>query len=70
MDVSSIAQIISSLGFPIAAAIYMAWLNQRQSLRHSEEIGELRKVVEQNTLTVQRLVDKLDLMGGERNGGN
>lgn len=70
MDVTSIVQIISSLGFPTAAAFYMAWLNQRQSIRHSEEIREWRKVVEQNTLTVQRLADKLDLMGGERNGGN
>ena len=60
MDMSPIIEIISSLGFPIAACIYMAYINNKQSERHTEEIGELRKVVEANTLTVQRLVDKID----------
>lgn len=63
-DVSAITQIIANLGFPIAACIYFAIVTQKQNARHSEEVGELRKVVEQNTLTVQRLVDKLDNLKG------
>ena len=65
MDFTVITQIISSLGFPIAACIYMAWSNNKTEERHSEEISSLRAVVEANTLTVQRLVDKLDAIGGE-----
>ena len=45
--------------------IYMLWYSNKTNARHSEEIGELRKVVEQNTLTVQRLVDKLDVFTKE-----
>lgn len=47
--------------------IYMLWYSNKTNTRHSEEIGELRKVVEQNTLTVQRLVDKLDIIIKEDN---
>lgn len=59
-DISAVISTISNLGFPIAACIYFAVITQKQNERHTEEVNELRKVVEQNTLTVQRLVDKLD----------
>lgn len=65
MDITSITQLIGNLGFPIAACIYMAWSNQKTREAHKEEIENLRKVVEQNTITVQRLVDKLDDIGKE-----
>ena len=70
MDLAVITQFISSLGFPIAACVYMAWQSNRMSERHQEEISSLRAVVEANTLSVQRLVDKLDSLGGEINEGD
>lgn len=65
MDITVITQLISTVGFPIFMVIYMLWYSNKTNARHSEEIGELRKVVEQNTLTVQRLVDKLDVFAKE-----
>lgn len=70
MDMAVITQFISSLGFPIAACVYMAWQSNRMAERHQEEISSLRAVVEANTLSVQRLVDKLDSLGGENNEGD
>ena len=70
MDMAVITQFISSLGFPIAACVYMAWQSNRMSERHQEEISSLRAVVEANTLSVQRLVDKLDSLVCEINGGD
>lgn len=61
-DWTVITSIISNVGFPIAVCIYFAIVAQKQDARHSAEVSELRKVVEQNTLTVQRLVDKLENM--------
>ena len=70
MDMAVITQFISSLGFPIAACVYMAWQTNKMTERHQEEISSLRAVVEANTLSVQRLVDKLDSLGGETDEGN
>ena len=70
MDMDVITQFISSLDFPIAACVYMAWQSNKMSERHQAEIASLRAVVEANTLSVQRLVDKLDALGGEIDAGD
>lgn len=81
-ETNVVTNLISSLGYPIVTAIFMAWLfikyntqNREDRLKqqeaHKAEIDELRKVVEQNTLTVQRLVDQIDRIiptGDEHNG--
>lgn len=64
-------QIISSLGFPIMAAIACGWFIKYQMdqykqdlkdirLEHKEEIKDLQEVINQNTLVLQKLCDKLD----------
>lgn len=60
LDISAITSIISNVGFPIAVCIYFAIAIRKDGERHTLEVDELRKVVEQNTLIVQRLVDKLE----------
>jgi len=58
MDIQLIGQIISSLGFPIFVAIYL--LN-----REDKTLEELKEVINQNTLAIQRLLDKLEKDGKE-----
>jgi len=53
MDIQLIGQLISSLGFPIFIAIYL--LN-----REDKTLEELKEVINQNTLAIQRLLDKLE----------
>lgn len=64
-------QIISSLGFPIMAAIACGWFikyqtdQYKQDLKdirteHKEEIKDLQEVITQNTLVLQKLCDRLD----------
>ncbi len=64
-------QIISSLGFPIMAAIACGWFikyqmdQYKQDLKdirteHKEEIKDLQEVINQNTLVLQKLCDRLD----------
>lgn len=57
MDASAIISAISAVGFPIVAFFYITNILHKQ-------LEELRKVVETNTITTQRLVDKLDKIGG------
>lgn len=64
-------QLISSLGFPIVACIFVAIYTTKQSDNyradikelqkdHKEEITQLRQALENNTLVMQKLVDKMD----------
>jgi hypothetical protein len=59
MDIQLAMQLISSLGFPIFIAIYL--LN-----REDKTIDKLAEVISQNTLAIQKLVDKLE---GTNKGG-
>lgn len=71
MDVSSIVQIVGSLGFPVAACIYLFYtmqkdreLNaeQREADRkeHKEEMQKVTDALNNNTLVVQKLIDALN----------
>lgn len=71
MDISSIGQIISTVGFPIAMCILMAWYvkyttdlhredtNIREEA-HKQEVNDITKALNNNTLVLQKLVDILD----------
>lgn len=60
MNIGDITQLIGSLGFPIVMCFYMMKVNRESSQDHKEEVAELRKAVENNTLVVQRVLDKLE----------
>ena len=64
MDISTISQIIGSLGFPIAMCIWMARHMEKMSDQHAQEIGQLRDVIADNTLVVTKLCDKIDTYEG------
>ena len=71
MDGTTIMQLIGSYGFPIVACIVMAWFvydtttKHRQEVenlhsQHKEEMTEVTKALNNNTLALQRLCDKLE----------
>ena len=53
MDINIIAQLIGSVGFPICMSIYLIYFMQT-------ELKEMRKSIENNTLTMQKLLDAFD----------
>lgn len=64
---------ISSLGFPIVACIGMGWYVKYQTDNNSKEVNEMRNEHKQeidkvtqslnnNTLVIQKLIDKFDIM--------
>lgn len=53
MDINVIAQLIGSVGFPICMSIYLIYFMQT-------ELKEMRKSIENNTLTMQKLMDSLN----------
>ena len=70
MDLSSIAQLIGTLGFPIAACCYLFYSMQKERdqnaeqreadrLEHKQEMDKVTEALNNNTLVVQKLVDAL-----------
>lgn len=70
-DFSVIAQLIGSLGFPIAACIYMFYSNNKEResnaaqreadrLEHKAEMERMTEALNNNTIVIQKLVDTLN----------
>lgn len=59
MELGSIAELISTVGFPIAMCIYLVWTNKQNNDKHTEEIDKLRETVENNTRAMIKLCTKL-----------
>ena len=57
---TTIPQIVSSLGFPIAACIAMAWYVKYITDKHDKEIDKVTNALNNNTLALQKLCDKLE----------
>lgn len=71
MDATNIVTIISSLGFPIVACLGLGWYVKYMSDQNSTEVKEMRQehqaevqkmteALNNNTLAIQRLVDKME----------
>ena len=59
MDVSTITSMIGSLGFPIVACIYMAYVNAKQTEAHKEEMAKITEAVKELKVAITSLVDKI-----------
>ena len=62
MDIQVIGQLVASLGFPIVACGAMFWFINKQDTRHNDEMGELRKSLENNTSVLTSLKDLIQVL--------
>lgn len=71
MNMSDLATVISSVGFPIVACIGLGWYVKYMTDNNSKEVAEMRKehqeeiskvteALNNNTLALQRLCDRFD----------
>lgn len=58
--IEQIANLIGSLGFPIAACIYMAYVNAKQTEAHKEEMSKMTEAVNELKIAITSLVDKIN----------
>lgn len=65
MDISTITQFVSTLGFPIAVCLICFWYINKREEQHKEEISELAKAINNNTIVMQKLVDRLEDVSNE-----
>lgn len=66
--VQVITQLIGSLGFPIVMCFYLIKMNKDTAQDHKEEVSQLRTAVENNTIVVQRVLDKLEVIENANRG--
>lgn len=59
MDVSSIMAIIGNVGFPIACCLCMFYYTNKQEERHKQEVDKLTQAVDNNTLALTKLLERL-----------
>ena len=59
MNVQDIVTLITSVGFPIVACLAMMWYVKYQDDQHKNDVEKLAEAVNNNTLVMQKLIDKL-----------
>lgn len=58
MDINVIIQAIGSVGFPIIACIYMAYIHNESEIRHSDERKAMTDAINGNTLVLEVIKDR------------
>lgn len=55
MDISVIAQLITTLGFPIVAAAALFWYVNKKDEQHREEMNSLKQSLDKNSSVLDEL---------------
>ena len=67
MDISAIAQLISTIGFPIAMCIYLLIYIKSFDEKYCEKLDNMAKAIENNTLVITRLMSVITKLEGGSN---
>lgn len=70
MEISNILAAISSVGFPIVACIALFWKNHKDDERHEEQSNKFNEAVNNNTVALIKLTEKISYLGGGANVSN
>lgn len=60
MEISTITQFVSAVGFPIVMCIALLKMNSDKEKTQREESKEFTTALNNNTLVIQKLTDKLE----------
>lgn len=60
LEVSTILEIISSVGFPITCCIVMFLQQNKMTENHKNEMLEMKNAIDNNTIALTKLIDKLN----------
>lgn len=63
MDVSMVTSLIGSLGFPIACCIALFYQLHKSDENHKEEMQKVTEALNQNTIAITQLTEKLEREG-------
>lgn len=55
MDIDSVTQLVSNVGFPVAVCIALFFYMEKQNERHQKETDKLNETVQSNTKVLTEL---------------
>lgn len=55
MDIDSVLQLVSNVGFPVAVCIALFFYMEKQNERHQQETDKLNETVQSNTKVLTEL---------------
>ena len=58
---TEIVTLITNLGFPMAVCVMLMWYIKELTSKHQTETKEFTEALNQNTIVLQKLCDKLDV---------
>lgn len=61
MDAQTITNLITTIGFPIVVCLICFWYINKMQENHKSEIDKLSEALQNNTIVMQKLVDKLEM---------
>lgn len=59
MDVNTVMQLVTTLGFPIVCCIALFWRMIKSDENHKEEMKKLSEALNNNTLAINKLNERL-----------
>lgn len=65
MDISTIAQLISTIGFPIAMCIYLLIYIKSFDEKYCEKLDSMAKAIENNTIVITKLMTIMERLEKE-----
>lgn len=68
MEIGNVLSAISSVGFPIVACIALFWNSYKQEERHKEESAKFNEAINNNTIALTKLTERLNYLTGVYNG--
>lgn len=60
---SGVLNAVSTVGFPIVVAGCMFWKMNEQDKDHKEELAKVTEAINNNSLALQKLVDRIETRG-------
>lgn len=66
MDVQAVTSLISTVGFPIVACIYMAYLVKDMNEKHASETDTLKESINANTQAISELKVLINTLLGNK----
>lgn len=64
VDINAITGFISQLGVPVALLIAMFWLLDKERSDHKEEMKNLTTAVNNNTIVLTKLIERMETNDG------
>lgn len=60
MDIATVTQLISAVGFPIVMCLLLMWYVKDTNEKRKDESDKFADALNSNTLVLQKLCDRLD----------